>query len=71
MTPVHSRGVANAWALVSRSSGDFLVDWAATSSAFSRLVRTTSGIRRLAGRLGDALPEGIFCSFWYGYVGSG
>jgi len=55
--------VANAWKLVIRSSGDFLARLGGDEFGVLAPGADELGIRRLAGRLGDALPEGIFCSF--------
>ena len=55
--------VANAWKLVARASGDFLARVGGDEFGVLAPGADALGIRRLAGRLGDALPEGVFCSF--------
>jgi diguanylate cyclase (GGDEF)-like protein len=55
--------VANAWKLVVRSGGDFLARLGGDEFGVLAPGADELGIRRLVGRLGDALPEGIFCSF--------
>ena len=54
--------VTNAWKLVSRASGDFLARLGGDEFGVLAPGADELGIRRLAGRLGDALPEGVFCS---------
>jgi diguanylate cyclase (GGDEF)-like protein len=55
--------VANAWKLVVRSSGDFVARVGGDEFGVLAPGADELGIRRLAGRLGDALLEGIVCSF--------
>jgi diguanylate cyclase len=55
--------VANTWGLVSRASGDLLARLGGDEFAVLATGADELGVRRLAGRLGDPLPEGIFCSF--------
>jgi diguanylate cyclase (GGDEF)-like protein len=55
--------VANAWKVVVRSSGDFVARVGGDEFGVLAPGADELGIRRLAARLGDALPEGIFCSF--------
>jgi diguanylate cyclase (GGDEF)-like protein len=55
--------VANAWKLVSRANGDFLARVGGDEFGVLASGADSLGIRRLSERLGDALPEGVFCSF--------